>query len=114
MGDKDRAIAIIKTGFAAMEQQGMSIEESDVVSVSEVVEEQGEFRCVITTKMVATMGKDKVVTTGSLLGFYNKEVKHWVFIESGIVNNSAMMGQFMPGFKTSLEIPKDTRQMSKN
>lgn len=114
MGSKEQAIAVINTGFAAMDKQGMSIEESDVVSVSEVVEEQGEFRCVVSTKLVMNMGEEKVINSSSLLGFYNKEAKHWVFIESSIVNNPAMMGQFIPGFKTSLEIPKDTRVMSKN
>lgn len=107
MGGKEKAKDLIKTAFDTMKQQGFVFEKAEVVSVSDIVEEQGEYRCYVENFNQMKIGDTRIKSKSFLLGIYDKENKRWLFLEADEMKNKALLEQILPGFKTSLKIPED-------
>ncbi|MBC2843888.1 hypothetical protein [Winogradskyella flava] len=110
MGGKDAAINMIKGMFDSMKTQGFVFEKADVVSVSDVVEEQGQYRCVVENFNQMKMADQRIKSKSYLLGIYNDTDNYWWFIEAKQLKNQMMIDQVLPDFETSLDIPEDDMQ----
>lgn len=110
MGGEKNALDIIKSSFESMAREGLVFEKADVISVSEVVLEQGEHRCYIEGYNQMKMPGIRIKSKSYLLGFYDAEKKAWSFIEASKVKDSNLMDKIFPKFKTALEIPEDTME----
>lgn len=113
MGGKENALNVVKSSFDDMKKQGFVFEKADVVSVSEVVSEDGQFRCFIENNNVMVMDNMRIKSKSYLLGIYNEKDKSWWFIEADKLKNKAIADQILPNFKTSLKIPKDEVKFEK-
>lgn len=111
MGGEENAIALIEDTFKTMGQQGFEFEMAEVVSVSDVIYEQDEYRCYVHNKNQMRMNDMRIFADSYLLGIYNAENKIWYFLEAKQLNNSGMIDQILPNFKTDLQIPDDTTEM---
>lgn len=107
MGGKDVAITLLKSTFETMKLQGFVFEKADILSVSEIVNEQGQHRCVIEGFNQMKMDKQRIKSKSYLLGIYNEVDNFWWFIEAKQLKNTALIEQVLPDFKTSLVIPDD-------
>lgn len=113
MGGKENAIVLIKNTFNSMKKQGFVFEKADFVNISEIVEEQNQIRCYIENKNVMKMSNMVINSKSYLLGIYNTEQKFWYFLEADKLKNKAIANQFLPNFKTSLNIPADKTTTTK-
>jgi len=111
MGGKDAALNILTSTFDGMKTQGFVFEKADIISVSDIVEEQGQYRCFIEGFNQMKMSGQRIKNKSYLLGIYNDSGNYWWFIEAKQLKNKAMVDQILPDFKTSLEIPEDDMQM---
>ncbi|EDP72873.1 hypothetical protein FBALC1_17267 [Flavobacteriales bacterium ALC-1] len=111
MGGEDAALTLLKTTFDGMKTQGFVFEKADIISVSEIVEEQGQQRCIIEGFNQMKMGAQRIKSKSYLLGIYNETDGYWWFIEAKQLKNKAIMDKVLPNFETSLEIPDDDMQM---
>lgn len=107
MGGKDAALEVIKTTFEAMKTQGFVFEKADINHVSEVVKEQGQYRCVVEGYNQMKISGQRISSKSYLLGIYNETDKYWWFIEAKELKNNALANQILPNFETQLEIPED-------
>ena len=107
MGGKEAALTLLKSTFASMKTQGFVFEKADILSVSEIVKEQKQYRCVIEGYNQMKMASQRIKSKSYLLGIYNETDEFWWFIEAKQLKNKAMLDQVIPNFKTSLEIPED-------
>ena len=107
MGGKESAIELIKSTFSAMESQGFIFETTEVLSVSDVVFEQDQYRCYVEGMNQMVMSGMRIKSKSYLLGIYNPAAKFWYFIEAAQLKNTALMPTVLPDFKTSLIIPED-------
>ncbi|WP_299521469.1 hypothetical protein [Winogradskyella sp.] len=110
MGGEETALGYIKSMFDSMKAQGFVFEKADVVSVSDIVEEQGQHRCVIENMNQMKMSNQRIKSKSYLLGIYNNKADFWWFIEAKQLKNKALVNQIIPDFKTSLDIPEDEIQ----
>ena len=106
MGGKESGLKLLKDTFDGMKTQGFVFEKADIISVSDIVFEQDEYRCYVEGYNQMTMSGMRIKATSYLLGIYNKEKEVWYFIEAKQMSNKAMMDKVLPGFETSLEIPE--------
>ncbi|MBC3845765.1 hypothetical protein H8K90_05200 [Winogradskyella echinorum] len=111
MGGEDAALTLLKNTFDGMKTQGFVFEKADVNGVSEIVEEQGQYRCVIEGFNQMKMSGQRIKSKSYLLGIYNDVDKYWWFIEAKQLKNEAMLDMVLPNFETSLNIPEDDMQM---
>jgi hypothetical protein len=107
MGGKEAALTLLKSTFNSMQTQGFVFEKADIVSASEIVKEQGQYRCVIEGYNQMKMSSQRIKSKSYLLGIYNEADGFWWFIEAKQLKNKAMLDQVIPNFETSLEIPED-------
>lgn len=107
MGGKDATLNVLKTTFEGMKLQGFVFEKADINSVSDIVKEQGQLRCVVEGYNQMKMSKQRISSKSYLLGIYNDTDKHWWFIEAKQLKNSAFIDKILPDFETNLEIPED-------
>ncbi|APG65818.1 hypothetical protein LPB136_10780 [Tenacibaculum todarodis] len=107
MGGKEKALNIIEIAFKNMKGQGFIFEKADVVAVSEIVKEQGQYRCYIENLNQMKMPHMRIKSKSFLLGIYDDEGKKWWFIEAEKMKNKVVLDQILPNFETSLNIPKD-------
>ncbi|GAA3656221.1 hypothetical protein [Flavivirga jejuensis] len=107
MGGNEMALELLKSKFNTMKEAGFVFEKSDALEVSDVVLEDGEYRCYVEAFNQVTMNGKRIKTKSYLFGIYNAEAKSWYFIDIKQLKNEAMMNQVLPNFKTSLEIPDD-------
>lgn len=105
MGGKENALKFISESMESMKLQGFKFTSADVISSSEIVEEQNQFRCFIKNNYVMTFNGQKISSEAYLLGIYNVHEKKWNFIEAKQLQNPAI-SQVLPDFKTSLVIPQ--------
>ena len=110
MGGKDQAINMIKGMFDSMKTQGFVFEKADVVSVSDIVEEQGQYRCTVENFNQMKMSGQRIKSKSYLLGIYNDTDNYWWFIEAKQLKNKMMTDKVLPDFETSLDIPDDDMQ----
>ncbi|REE08496.1 hypothetical protein DFQ09_107175 [Winogradskyella pacifica] len=107
MGGKDAALKVIESTFENMKAQGFVFEKADINGVSEIVKEQGQFRCAIEGYNQMVMSGQRISSKSYLLGIYNEADKYWWFIEAKQLKNDALTKQILPNFETALEIPED-------
>ncbi|MFP4844557.1 hypothetical protein [Winogradskyella sp. PE311] len=107
MGGKDAALTLLKSTFDGMKTQGFVFEKAEILGVSEIVKEQGQYRCIIEGKNQMKMTGQRIKSKSYLLGIYNDVESHWWFIEAKQLKNKAMTAQVLPEFETVLEIPDD-------
>lgn len=107
MGGKDAAKSVIENTLKSMASQGFKFEKADILSASEVVNEQGQYRCVVEGYNQMTMPGQRIKSKSYLLGIYNPVEQYWWFIEAKQLQNKTMLDQILPGFETALTIPKD-------
>lgn len=114
MGGAENAKKTITAAMNSMKQQGFVFEKAEVISVSDIVTEEGQYRCYIENNNVMKMGDSLRIRSKSfLLGVYSEKEKIWRFIEAEKLNNIAMVAKILPNFRTSLQIPKDEMKMEK-
>ena len=107
MGGMENALSTIKMAMSGMKEQGMVFEKAEVVSVSDVVNDDGQYRCYIEGKNHIKMPGIRVKSKSFLLGIYDKEKAIWYFLEAEKLKNKALADRILPNFKTSLVIPDD-------
>ncbi len=107
MGGEDAALTLLESTFDTMKAQGFKFEKADIISVSEIVEEQGQYRCVIEGYNQMKMANQRIKSKSYLLGIYNETDGFWWFLEAKQLKNKAMLDMVLPEFKTSLDIPDD-------
>lgn len=107
MGGKDVALYFIESTFEGMKKQGFVLEKVDILGVSEIVEEQNQYRCIVEKYTEIVIENQRVKSKSSLLGIYNKEGKYWWFIEAKDILSDEITQEILPNFKTDLEIPDD-------
>lgn len=111
MGGEEKAKNTMIEMFKSMDAQGFNFEKVEVLEVSEVVQEQNQYRCVVKSYNQMTMTGQRLKSTSHLLGIYNPQGKHWWFIEAKQLQNSAIKNQILPGFETALKLPEDEVNM---
>lgn len=107
MGGKEAAAEMLVSSFDKMKSEGFEFEKADVISVSDVVFENNEYRCFVESFIQIKMANMRVKTKSYTLGVYNADDKLWQFIEAKQLKNPALADQILPNFETSLEIPED-------
>jgi hypothetical protein len=111
MGGKEAALTLLNSTFASMKTQGFVFEKADILGVSEIVKEQGQYRCIIEGYNQMKMSSQRIKSKSYLLGVYNERDGFWWFIEAKQLKNKAMLDQVVPNFETSLVIPDDDLQV---
>jgi len=101
----------LKTTFAEMKANGFSYEKVETKSVSDVVKEQGEYRCYVENYNQMRMNDKRIISTSYMLGFYNEATKKWTFVEAKEMKDTGSVIAYFPDFKTSLEIPENTMKI---
>ena len=91
---------------------GFKYEVAQTKSVSDVVKEQGEYRCYVENYNVMKMNNKRITSTSYMLGFYNEEKQKWTFVEAKEMKASGTIIAYFPDFKTSLNIPENTMKTS--
>ena len=107
MGGEEAALTLLKSTFDTMKTQGFVFEKADINGVSEIVEEQGQYRRVIGGYNQMKMAGQRIKSKSYLLGIYNDTDKFWWFVEAKQLKNKAMVDLVLPNFETKLEIPDD-------
>ena len=107
MGGKEATLKVLNTTFEGMKAQGFVFEKADIIGVSEIVNEQGQYRCVVEGYNQMKMSKQRISSKSYLLGIYNEVDNYWWFIEAKQLKNNAFVNQILPDFETSLDIPED-------
>ena len=111
MGGEDAALTLLKSTFESMASQGFVFEKADIISVSDIVEEQGQYRCVIEGYNQMKMANQRIKSKSYLLGIYNSDEGYWWFVEAKQLKNQAMIDVVLPNFETKLDIPDDDVQL---
>ena len=106
---KNKLRNVIKEIFTAMQASQISITESEVIEVSNVIKEQNEQRCLVKNKIKMNLPNQKIIVQSSMIGFYQTNPDQWVFIEAAKLNNDPETKLLFPNFKTGLSIPEDTQ-----
>lgn len=110
-GGADIMEEYLKTTFNQMKANGFSYEIAETKAVSDVVKEQGEYRCYVENYNVMKMNDKRITATSYMLGFYNETTKKWSFVEAKEMKATGSIIAYFPDFKTSLEIPENTMEM---
>jgi len=107
MGGKEAALTLLTSTFDSMKTQGFVFEKADILNVTDIVEEQGQKRCVIEGYNQMKMATQRIKSKSYLLGIYNASDEYWWFIEAKQLKNNALIDQVIPNFETNLDIPDD-------
>ena len=107
MGGEATAVKVIGETLTAMKSQGIVFKSATIGSVSVIVKEQDQYRCFIQNTNIITMPGQEVTSKSYLLGIYDETKEIWYFLEAEKLKNPLLINQIMPGFETSMEIPKD-------
>lgn len=91
--------------------QGFVFKKADVLEVSEIVQEQGEYRCFVKNLNVMEISGQTYKSTSYLMGFYVPNAEHWVFIEAEKMKNAQARELFFPDFESDLDIPEDSLEI---
>lgn len=110
MGGMDSALALLENTFAGMKEQGFSFEKAEVVSVSDIVFEQEEYRCYVECFNQMKFNGMRIKSKSYLLGIYNQEVDIWYFLEAKQLKNTLLANEVLPDFETNLVIPDDVME----
>lgn len=113
MGGQEKATNLLESTFNSMAQEGFVFEKAEIISVSDIVYEQGEYRCYIESYNQMIMNNLRIKSRAYLLGVYDSDLKYWYFIEAKQVKNNTLMDQVFPNFKTGLVIPDNEMTQEK-
>jgi len=103
MEGRASAIAFLASTWTEMSTV-LSIDDSTIGEISDIVHEQGEYRCFIENYLTITLEGKTMKRLSHLLGFYDQEKEFWYFVNASEIKENDVS---FPGFKTSLEIPVD-------
>jgi hypothetical protein len=106
VGGTEKLKEILEATKVQMDEGGMKIDEYEVLEVTAFLKEQGEYRCLVATKMKMTLPQTKLTNLSHLFGFYNAELRRWTFIEGNQMNGPGKQ-QLFPELITAIEIPAD-------
>jgi hypothetical protein len=98
----------LRDTFNQMKANGFAYEKVETKSVSDIVKEQGEYRCYVENYNQMRMKNKRIIATSYMLGFYNETTKKWVFVEAKEMKDTGSIIAYFPDFKTSLKIPENT------
>jgi hypothetical protein len=101
----------LKTTFDQMKANGFAYEKAETKAVSDIVKEQGEYRCYVENYNQMKMKDKRIISTSYMLGFYNETAKKWTFVEAKEMKATGAIFAYFPDFKTSLAIPENTMKM---
>lgn len=107
MGGYETGMELIKSTFDKMKNEGFEFEKADIISVSDIVFEQDEYRCYIEGFNQMKINNMRIKAKSYMLGIYNPEKEIWCFLEAKQLKNPAMADMILPDFKTELNIPDD-------
>ncbi|HLT52832.1 MAG TPA: hypothetical protein VKZ97_03025 [Flavobacteriaceae bacterium] len=107
MGTPEEAVAYVEETFNGMKAQGFAFEKSEVLSVSDVVFEQEQYRCYVQSFHQMRFNGKLIKSKSCMLGIYNEADKFWCFLEAKELKNIGLQEMVLPDFETSLEIPDD-------
>jgi len=110
-GGADVMEEYLKTTFAQMQANGFEYEKVETKAVSDIVKEQGEYRCYIENYNQMKMKDKRIISTSYMLGFYNETTKKWTFVEAKEMKSTGTIIAYFPDFKTSLNIPENTMKV---
>jgi len=113
MGGIENALSTIQAAMSSMKDQGMVFEKAEVVSISTIVNDNGEFRCYVEGNNQIKMPGIRIKSKSFLLGIYDKEKAIWYFLEAEKLKNKTLTDRILPNFKTALVIPEDTVETEK-
>lgn len=106
-GGKAKVLENLKTSYASFKSNNKTAyEKSNVKSVSNVVFENGEYRCLVESYDQIKKDNARTKSKNHLIGTYNDAAKIWVFFKARELKGE-MGNVFFPDYKTSLDIPKD-------
>ncbi|NAS31597.1 hypothetical protein GTQ40_11490 [Flavobacteriaceae bacterium R38] len=106
-GGKDFLIKSMVELFDEMGKQGFKFEKSEVIAVSSITKEDGEYRCLIQNDNRMTISGTRIKSKSYLFGFYDNAIDRWYFLEAEKLKDTDVMKQLLPDFKTSIIIPPD-------
>ncbi|PTX60490.1 hypothetical protein C8N46_106134 [Kordia periserrulae] len=112
-GGADVMVEFLKSTFDQMKAEGFKFEIAQTKSVSDVVKEQGEYRCYVENYNVMKMKDMRIFSTSYMIGFYNETTKKWTFVEAKEMKNTGSVATYFPNFKTEMNIPENTMEMKK-
>ena len=104
---KDDLISAMEDIYRTMNAQKIKILSSEVDDVTEVIEENEEYRCLVKNTIKMDFNGRKITLKSSLFGFYDEENEQWYFIESNKLLNDEDTQRLFPDFKTEIKIPAD-------
>ncbi len=114
MGGKENAVKALTNMMNQIKKDSdFKIEKYEVISVSDVIKEQGQYRCYVETKNQMKVANTRIKNKSYLFGIFDTNNKIWQFIEANKLKNNAQIDMIIPKFKTSLNIPDDERNMEK-
>lgn len=98
----------LKSTFDQMKAGGFKYEIAETKSVSDIVKEQGEYRCYVENYNVMKMDNKRITATSYMIGFYDEKTKKWTFVEAKEMKSSGTVIAYFPDFKTNMKIPENT------
>lgn len=111
-GGPEAFITVMQEAFKMMADQELTIDSFLIdLPASKIIEEQGEFRCLVPNKMVMRVGESKIISHSSLMGFSFDKGKSWCFVEAEKLKDEATRKQFFPLYKSDIFIPDDRMEM---
>lgn len=101
----------LKTTFDQMKANGFAYEVAETKAVSDIVKEQGEYRCYVENYNVMRMNDKRITSTSYMLGMYDETAKKWKFVEAKEMKSTGSIIAYFPDFKTSMNIPENTMEV---
>jgi hypothetical protein len=105
MGGEESAKNNLERTLSSMEKQGFKVLKSEIISVSDIIQEQNQHRCVVENHIEMITDSQRLFSKSYLLGIYNQKDGFWWFIEAKELQTPQIANQIIPGFKTDLNIP---------
>ena len=106
-GGEDFLINSMVELFDQMKEQGFKFEKAEVLNVSNITKEDGEYRCLVLNDNHMVISGTRIKSKSYLFGFYDTKIDRWYFLEAEKLKNPEVMKQLLPDFKTSIIIPPD-------
>jgi len=107
MGGREKMIAVVKNGMAAMKNQGVTFKEASVGTPGKVVNTGTALYAVVPQRIVMQTNQGSISTSTSLLACSMNKGKTWYFTDAGNMTD-AQLKQLFPGVLGKLVIPKRT------
>ena len=106
MGGPEAAAELVGSMMTEMSDI-MSIEQSKIGEVSEIVYEQGQYRCFVENYLTVKAGGLITKKLSYLFGVYDTEKGIWHFLEAEQLKDGLTRELVLSDFKTALKVPAD-------